>query len=122
MIGFTPLEQAALHAIFAETPELTTALDRKLDAASVTDRENTGHGFFATISVPDWLEQVESSGALRGETHARVNGLQYGLGFVLFMKYGRLNLLEGYSCGGEDTSSLPLADVTFSIAVTPFDT
>ncbi len=32
-----------------------------------------------------------------------------------------LGLLEGYSCGGEDTTNLPLYDLTFQIATSPFD-
>lgn len=122
MIGFTHLEQAALRAIFEETPELTAGLTKQLEVAVATKRENSGAGFFTTIQVSDRAETLESPRVLGQVTYALVQGLTYGLGFVLFMKDGRLHLLEGYSCGGEDTTNLSLNDLTFRIANTPFDT
>lgn len=83
-------------------------------------RENTGAGFFTTVVVSSSSERVECPRVLGNQTHARVDGLKYGLGFVLFMKDGWLQLLDGYSCGGEDTTNLPLSDLIFQIAESPF--
>ena len=52
MSEFTKLEEAALRSIFSETPELAAIFERQLKNARVTKRENTGGGFFTTISVP----------------------------------------------------------------------
>jgi hypothetical protein len=57
MTVFTQLELAALHSIFSETPELTQQLERQLSVATVTERENTGVGFFTRIAVPPSLSQ-----------------------------------------------------------------
>ena len=116
---FTSLELAALRAIFSETPDLTADLEQQMDRAAVTKRENTGAGFFTTIAVSDDAPQVNTHRILGHKTHARVHGLEHGLGFVLFMREGRMHLLEGYGYGPESTASLDLLDLTFEIFNAP---
>jgi hypothetical protein len=48
------------------------------------------------------------------ETHAHIKGMEYGLGFVLFMKDGVLDMLEGYALAGS-TSSVDLTDLRFQV-------
>jgi hypothetical protein len=115
MAAFTELELAALHSIFSETPDLTDGLERQLASAHVTERENSGGGFFTTVSVADDVPPVNSSKVLGYETHAQVEGLEYGFGFVLFMDNGRLHLLEGYANGPENTAPLDLETLKFEI-------
>ena len=112
--GFTKLELAALHAIFAETPELSEKLERQVAASVVTDRENTGHGFFTSIAVGADAPRVAAD-HLGKTTHAKVVGLDPGMGFVLFLKEGLLHTLEGYAFSPDDTTPLDLADLEFSI-------
>ena len=119
MMAFTELEQAALHSIFSETPELAANLERQLNSATVTARENTGGGFFTTISVSDDAPPVNSPKVLCNETQARLNGIEHGLGFVLFMDGGKLHLLEGFAWGPESTASLILDDLTFEVYKAP---
>ena len=119
MTTFTELELAALHSIFSETPELASELERQLAVATVTERENTGGGFFTTIAVADDALRVSGPEVLGYETQARVAGLEHGLGFVLFMEDGRLHLLEGYSWGPESTAPLALADLKFEVYKQP---
>lgn len=111
---FTDLEQAALHSIFSEAPGLTDDLERQLEKASVTSRENTGGGFFTAIMVPDDAPQV-SADVLGYETHAHVDGIEHGLGFVLFMEDGKLHLLEAYACGPESTAHLDPSNLSFEV-------
>lgn len=118
MTGFTKLEKAALHSIFSETPEFAADLHRQLKSAAVTERENTGRGFFTTITVPEDTPRVSSPKVLGYETHARIGGMEYGLGFVLFMQQGKLDLLEGYALAGS-TAALKLTEVAFEIYKAP---
>lgn len=111
---FTELEGAALHSIFSETPELAAGLERQLSAATVAERENSGAGFFTTINVSDKGPRVKSPTVLGYETHAHIKGMEYCLGFVLFMKDGALHMLEGYALAGT-TSELDLADLQFEV-------
>lgn len=115
MTNFTNLEVAALRSIFSETPDLEADLNRQLDAAIVIQRENSGGGFFTTISVANSAPKLSSSSVLGCETQARVDGLQYGLGFVLFIKRGMLHMLEGFAWGPETTASFDLSHMSFEI-------
>jgi hypothetical protein len=108
------LEQAALRSIFSETPAIAPGLLEQLERATVTERENTGGGFFTTFDVPDDAPRVRSRRVLGYETHAHVQGLEHGFGFVLFMEKGKLNLLEGYALAGS-TASLDLAGLVFEV-------
>jgi hypothetical protein len=91
MTAFTALEIAALHSIFSETPELTSALEQQLTLATVTERQNSGAGFFTSIAVADDVPLVSNSSRVLGsETQARVAGLEHGFGFVLFLEDGKL--------------------------------
>jgi hypothetical protein len=80
----------------------------------VTERENSGAGFFTTIALADPAPQVSSPEVLGYETHAHVERMEHGLGFVLFMKDGILSLLEGYALAGS-TLTLDLTDLTFEV-------
>ena len=115
MTGFTDLEVAALRAIFLETPELAPALERQLEASVVTERENSGGGFFTTIEVAKDTPAVNSPSVLGYDTQARIGGLEHGFGFVLFIKGGRLHMLEGFAWAPENTHDLDLAALQFEI-------
>jgi len=115
MTEFTDLEVAALRAIFLETPELAPALERQLEASVVTERENSGGGFFTTVRVADDAPAVNSPSVLGYATQARIGGLEHGFGFVLFIKGGRLHMLEGFAFAPENTHDLDLAALQFEI-------
>lgn len=119
MTHFTQMETAALQAIFAEIPAVSSDLQRQLGRATVTKRENTGGGFFTEIAVPEDARPVECPTVLGYATQARVEGLEHGLGFVLFMEDGKLHLLEGYAWGPESTASLDLKNLSFEIFGAP---
>lgn len=114
MSEFTDLETAALRAIFLETPELAPALERQLEMAVVTERQNSGGGFFTTVKVAEDAPSVNSPTVLGYATHAHISGLKHDFGFVLFMENGRLNTLEGYAYE-ESTRDLDLTALKFEI-------
>jgi hypothetical protein len=118
-VTFTKLEEAALHAIFAETADLAPALEEQLRHAALTDRENTSGGFFTTISVPEDAARVKGPKVPGYETSARFEGLADGLGFVLFLKAGRLHLLEGFAWSPESAAALDLDELDFTIERKP---
>ena len=121
MSAFTELERAALSSIFAEHLDLAPGLEDQLAGAIVTERENTGGGFFTTIRVSDDARPVNGPRVLGHATSANVEGLEHGLGFVLFMADGKLDLLEGFAWGPENTAQLNLADVCFNIFMAPLN-
>ncbi len=115
MSAFTKLEVAALRSIFLELPALAPALERQFEAAEVGERENSGSGFFTTIEVADEVPAVICPSVLGAETQARISGLEHGFGFVLFIKAGKLHMLEGFSWAGESTCDLDLTALQFEI-------
>ena len=119
MMAFTELELAALRSIFSEKPELALQLERQLSIATVIKRENTGVGFFTTISLPPTADAIDMSEPTSGETHARISGLEHGMGFVLFFDEGRIGTLEGFTYGSESTTELDLSSLTFDIVRVP---
>ncbi len=115
MSTFTDLEATALRAIFWETPALAPALERQLEVAEVGERKNSGGGFFTTIRVADDAPAIDGPSVLGYATQARISGLEHDFGFVLFIKAGRLHMLEGFAWGPESTHDLDLTTLRFEI-------
>ena len=90
-------------------------LERHLEGSVVIERENSGGGFFTTIAVADDAPAVSSPSVLGYATQARIGGLEHGFGFVLFIKGGRLHMLEGFAWPPESTRDLDLAALQFEI-------
>lgn len=120
MSTLTPLENAALTAIFSETPAWAAALEEQRKAAKVISRENDRGGFFTYFSVPERLAITEDYLPLGENVYAAIDGLDYGLGFLLIVRNGRLNVLDGYTVGGEDTGPIDFETVAFTMREAPF--
>jgi hypothetical protein len=120
MSKLTALEDAALSAIFDEVPHLRAALCEQLAAAKIVSREYDAGGFFTYFSVGENAPSIPAPLALGEKVHARIDGLQYGVGFVLILKNGRMHVLDCYAVG-DDTTSIDFATVPFRISETQFD-
>jgi hypothetical protein len=113
-LNFTPLERAVLGAICEMHLANRAALEAQLSTAAVLNRENTGAGFYTGFVV----ERV-SGGAIGGERsragpQATIHGLAHGMGFILWLKEGYVDCLEGYAYG-ESTIGIDLDHVSFEI-------
>lgn len=110
---FTPLEQAVLAAICEMHPSDRATLEAQLATATLSSRENTGAGFYTRFAVE------RASSALTGERsragpETKIDGLSHGMGFVLWLKEGYADCLEGYSYA-ESTTGILLEAVGFEI-------
>lgn len=119
MTQLTELERAAIEAILGEKPDHFSALSEQFKSLTVEKRENTGGGFFTTLSVSSLAPAAILSSPLGLNVYASVDGMKYGLGMLLFFEHGRMSLLEGYSVGGEDTSAIDFSQVAFAIKDAP---
>jgi hypothetical protein len=117
--SLTNLEIAAIRTIIDEIPEWRSVLTHQLELVEVADRENTGGGFFTDLRIPDSAPAVVGQTHLGETTHAAIDGLEYGVGLILFLKEGRMDLLEGYSVGGEDTKPIDWERIGFRITDHP---
>jgi hypothetical protein len=90
------LERAVLEMLLVGDHPALVVLRRQMEHVSVAGRETTGVGFFCDLSVDDGCPTVDRDFHL-GDVHAEIEGLAHGAGFVLFVRGGRLSLLEGFS-------------------------
>jgi hypothetical protein len=74
-------------------------LRRQFDACRVASREFTGHGFFSTLVVAAGVDAatVTRKQLDLGDASATIDGLEHGAGFVLFVREGVLDMLEGFA-------------------------
>jgi hypothetical protein len=111
---FTALERAVLAAICEMCSADQTALEAQLSSATLLDRENTGGGFFTRFAV-DRASNVAIGGTrLRDGPAVKINGLEHGMGFILWLKEGYTHCLEGYSYA-EPTTAVDLQAVGFEM-------
>jgi hypothetical protein len=115
MTELTSLEAAVLRAFVDELDSpLKEKLAQQIADASVASRKNTGGGFYTDFEIGNGPHNPLPD--LKDRTVVgRVDGLQLGMGFVLWVKDGRLACLEGYSYGGEGTAHLTLEAVKFEL-------
>ena len=99
----TELERAALELFLEGDDRRLGLLRSQLALALVRKREFTGSGFFTSLWLPADVGAASIADGVVdfADVHAEIPELRYGAGFVLFLKGGRLDLLEGYTRGGE---------------------
>lgn len=100
----TSLERTVLRAICEMYPSDRAALENQLSAAVIGRRQNTGAGFYTDFEVPS-VQSALSGERMRTGPNAKIDGLEHGMGFILWLHCGYVTTLEGYSFG-EDTSSI----------------
>jgi len=113
---FNPLEQAVLEFIRREHPTDGSALEAQLLTATFRSRKNTGCGFF-TLFAADRNSSAPIGGErLRNGPIAKIDGLKYGMGFILWLEQGYADCLEGYAYGDDSTTGLVFDAVHFEIS------
>jgi hypothetical protein len=118
--GFTPFERAVLEAICDTYAADREALRAQLATATVRDRENTGGGFFTYFDVDRRPDAAVSGPRLRDGPIAQIDGLQGGMGFILWLDEGFADCLEGY-CYEGSTAGIDLETARFALAPLPRD-
>jgi hypothetical protein len=98
---FTPLERAVMDKLLEADDPIVTALRAQWERATLADRQYTGVGFYTGFHVP--IELQIKPGTLDTALHAaaEVEGLEAGVGFVLFVGAGFIQFLEGFSYSPE---------------------
>jgi hypothetical protein len=92
------LESEVMRMLLNGNDPVLNTLREQWRASRVEKRELTGVGFYTRFSVLDSIPRIEGNRTFNfGDVIAEINGLQYGAGFVLFVKDGVINMLEGYT-------------------------
>lgn len=97
MMKLLPLEKGVLCKLLEGDDPLLVALRLQLANCAVAQRELTGCGFYATLAVSVDAPRVDDVDAKFGDVVADISGLANGAGFLLYLKDGLLDMLEGYS-------------------------
>lgn len=92
-------ERAVLEKLLAGEHPVLHVLRKQAGLAHLVSRDRTGAGFFLSFDVPNEAPMLNAKDFHFGDVNATVEGLQHGAGFVLFVRGGRLDTLEGYSYG-----------------------
>jgi hypothetical protein len=97
--ALTSLERQVITTLLAPIHPVMDALRRQFDACTVASREFTGHGFVSTLVIADGVEAapVTRKQLSLGDVSATIDGLEHGAGFVLFVRDGLLDVLEGFA-------------------------
>jgi hypothetical protein len=98
MDALTDLEKAVLEKLLTGEAERDRVLQRQIPALRVTERKMTGVGFFTRFSLPDEAEKLPEEASFHvSDVAAELDDLKHGAGFVLFIKKGRIDMLEGFT-------------------------
>lgn len=91
------LETVILEKMLSGNEDPFNALRQQLRHAKVTERRFTGVGFFTRLHVPpDAARLPDREGLEIGDVSAEIAGLRNGADFVLFVRDGAIDTLEGF--------------------------
>ncbi len=99
MDTLTHLERAVLDKLLAGDQPVLSVLRHQAANVEVVCRKFTGAGFTASLRVAGDVPRAPlTRGRIAfGDVTASIQGLKHGAGFVLFIRDGYVDLLEGYS-------------------------
>ena len=96
---FEKFEDEVIKRIIAENPELSKTLKRQYSSSIILSRKFTGAGFYTEYEITDKSLLLPDKSNHLGKTQAKVDGLEYGMGFILYVKDGIISTLEGHTYG-----------------------
>jgi hypothetical protein len=94
----TELESQVLHELLRGEVEELKILQHQLKLSKVQSRRMTGVGFFTDFSVPPEAPRLPDLQSFElGDVDGYASNVKHGVGFLLFVRAGQLNMLEGYT-------------------------
>lgn len=99
MITFSHLEVDVMEKLLEGESQNLAILRDQFHSATIEFRRLTGTGFLLRFRLPNDAKPASmKSGRVHvGDVEAEISGLANGAGFVLFIKDGKIEILEGYS-------------------------
>lgn len=91
------IEKAVLENLLDGNLPFLIQLRQQFARCTVAQREFTGFGFYTTLVVPDDVSRIAGVDIKFGDVIAEIPELPSGAGFLLYIKDGVLDMLEGYS-------------------------
>ena len=109
-----PIEREVLEITAAEYPASGDVLRRQIETVQVVSFENSGAGFFSILAVSDDTPPLTETSPLSG-AYGDVVGIEHGMGFIVFLKEGRISMIEGYCNGDTPTQDFDFSGSTYEL-------
>lgn len=109
--GLTDLEAQVLHEIALLFGASEALFRQQVKNCQVTDRINTGAGFYTRLNLDRLSCQPVPYSRQGGHFH--VGSIAHGLGIVLWDKDGYLETIEGYTIGNESLTDRALSSLHY---------
>ena len=91
-----------MHKLLDGQNDLLGILQEQYKNSVVKSRQFTGSGFYTTFKLDKSVPKIEFKNTFQiGDVIGEIKGINNGIGFVLFIKDGLIDFLEGYSYGDE---------------------
>lgn len=99
MQDLNDLEKDVLAMLLSGEGDALRQLREQLAVCRVEERKLTGAGFVTELHIPEDVHPADEiqARARVGDVVAELEGVEYGVGFVLFIRQGLLGTLEGYT-------------------------
>ena len=108
------IEREILDVTAEQYPESGEVLKKQIASAKIIKFENTGAGFFSYLYVDPVCETIVENFPLIG-AYGSVLGVKHGMGFIVFLREGRLWLVEGYTHGNVTTVGFDFEKAVFGL-------
>ncbi len=112
MSSFNELEKAVLAEMIPHAAADQFSLKEQLRGASVLSRNNTGAGFYTKLRPKKCTKPVEAK--VIGNVFADIKGLNHPMAFILFIRNGMVDTLEG-AATDDSTIGVDFSNVQFEI-------
>jgi hypothetical protein len=106
------LEKAVLEEILCQAGGDALPLREQIQGAFVVDRINTGAGFYTRLQTERRGEPIGAR--IIGDVAAQIKGLSNPMIFLLWVRNGTIDQLEGASVG-DSTQGVDFSNVQFEI-------
>jgi hypothetical protein len=97
MEGLTDFEKAVLHTLLMGDNPVLYVLRTQADLGRVQKRERTEVGFCWTFQVDESAPSADPPNFEIDDVIGENDSLRDGMGFLLFVREGRLKMLEGFT-------------------------
>lgn len=111
MDGFTTLELQAFADMAEGYPDIASALRGFIGTARVTERSNTGHGFYTSFEADrsgPTIVATPAGYAADADFEVTVGGEVLLMGFLLWLRGGYPQCLEGFQYGTRTGTNIDL--------------
>ena len=114
MRSLWPIERDVLEAAAVAHPACIVELRQQAEMAKVVDFHNSGAGFVSALIVDCCAPAIAESSPLDGPS-GDVSGIDVEMGFIVFLKDGRLDAIEGFCYGESSTNAVDFSSVAYRL-------